>query len=325
MTENQRDKYTFQFSDLRHGKAAALAMAKVTMDFIHYYHESPHYEQLLCAFIERLLEGDDAVNEESLKVLEASLIAQQADILKRERESDKDRKKWVPSAPVRNKIEEESSEEEEEYTSEERRRREQAEEERLKKQEEEWQRANERFEALQRERMENEARLRERARKVDFSAFEQQLKQQGAVLVNPGANRQKKGGGGGKQDQQMSEEEVGKLLQEVAEVMKEKERLNTVLHTSDEELPAALTAAKAELAEMEAKAKALGDAPVKVPSLNKGQITQTQQKLSKQNIEKNRYALQLKAMEPNPIRTELLEVMQKRDLAAIRVERAESS
>lgn len=54
--------------------------------------------------------------------------------------------------------------------------------------------------------------------------------------------------------------------------------------------------------------------------MNKGQISQLQQKLNKQNMEKNRLSLQLKALDAHPLRDELLSVLQQRDDIHIELE-----
>lgn len=316
-----RDRFTFQYAELKRGNAPAQALAKIALEFLHTYSDSPHYEVLLSAFVERLAESDDAQCEEAWRNLSASLVERQHSLLEEERKREQRPKKWAPNKPVKDIINDSSDDEAAELTPEEIERREKEKEEAERAKEEEWRRIQEHMEKLERQKAENEARLAAKARQVDTKAFEEKVKQEGIVLLNPGDTKGKKGGGKGGKEQALSAEEVGKLHQEVAEVMREKESLKTVLSTSDDELPAKIEDAKKELAKVEAEAKAMGKLEnKKAKEMAKGQITQLQQKLSKQTLERNRIALQVKALDPNPQRDELVELLTQADKIAVSIE-----
>lgn len=322
-----KDIYTFQYGELKKGQAYALAMAKVTENFVRAnFHESPNYEKLLLSIFHHLTR-DPSMDDKLLHDFELALMARQNAVLKEERDNDKDRKKFVfeNRATGRDINEDSESEDEEALTEEqlaERKKQQEAEE---KRKEAEYLEAQERFQAMLRRKEENEERLRSQARKVDTAAIERQLQSRGAVLLNEGTGAKKKGGKGGAKPGQLSAEDAAKMKEDVALVMKEKSRLETVLHTSDEELPAALAEAKKSLAEYEAKAAAVGEPAAPTKEMSKGEVTQLQQKLTKQTMDKNRLALQLKAMEPNATRDELVAVLEQRDVLAVKVERAENA
>jgi hypothetical protein len=323
----EKDLYTFQYGELKKGQVYALAMAKVTENFVRSnFHSSPNYEKLLLSIFSHLTR-DSSMDDKLLYDFELALMARQNAVLKEERDNDKDRKKYVFENRAKGRdINEDSDSEEEEVLTEEQlaeRKRQQEEEE--KRKEAEYLEAQERFQAMLRRKEENEERLRSQARKVDAAAIERQLQSRGAVLLNEGTGAKKKGGKGGAKSGQLSSKDAAKMKDDVALVMKEKARLETVLHTSDEELPAALEEAKKSLAEYEAKAAAAGEPPAPTKEMSKGEVTQLQQKLSKQTMDKNRLALQLKAMEPNPVRDELISVLEQRDVLAVKVERAENA
>ncbi|KAL7708502.1 hypothetical protein N2W54_000877 [Lotmaria passim] len=322
---SDKDIYTFQYGELKKGQAYALAMAKVTENFVHAnFHDSPNYEKLLLSIFDHLTR-DLSVEDRVLHDFELALIARQNAVLKEERDNDKDRKKFVfeNRATGRDINDDSESEEDEALTEEQLEERKRQQEEEEKRKEAEYLEAQERFQAMLRRKEENEERLRKQARKVDAAAIERQLQSRGAVLLNEGIGAKKKGGGA--KPGQLSAEDAAKLKDDVALVVKEKARLEKVLHTSDEELPAALAEAKRSLAEYEAKAAAIGTPAAPTKEMNKGEVAQLQQKLTKQTMEKNRLALQLKAMEANPARDELLAVLEQCDVLAVKVERAENA
>ncbi|KAG5472278.1 hypothetical protein LSCM1_03677 [Leishmania martiniquensis] len=323
---SNKDTYTFQYGELKKGQTYALAMARVADNFVHSsFHDSPNYEKLLIAILEHISK-DPSMDDKMLQALEGALMTRQNAVLKEARDSDKDRKKFVFEKRTTGRDPNEDSDSDaEELTEEELAARKAAEEAEEKHKEQEWLRAQERYAALQQQKLENEERLRAQARRVDLEAFERQLKSRGAVLLDSGLPAKKKGSKGGGKAGQLSAEDAAKMKEEVALVMKEKERLDTVLHTSDEDLPAALEEAKKSLAEYEQKAAAMREAAVPLKEMSRGEVTQLQQKLTKQTMDKNRRALQLKAMEPNPLRDELVSVLEQRDVLAVKVERSEKS
>ncbi|CAJ1030326.1 hypothetical protein, conserved [Leishmania lindenbergi] len=322
---SNKDIYTFQYGELKKGQIYALAMARVTDNFVHSsFHDSPNYERLLLSIFE-YISKDPSMDDKMLQALENALMARQNAVLKEARESDKDRKKFIFEKRLTGgDPNEDSDSDPEEVTEEELGARKAAQEAEEKRKEQEWIKAQERYAALQQQKLDNEERLRAQARQVDIDAFERQLKSRGAVLVDSGLPVKKRAGKGGAKAGQLSAEEVAKMKEEVVLVMKEKERLDTVLHTSDEELPAALEEAKKSLAEYQKKAAAaIGESAAPTKEMSKGEVTQLQQKLTKQTMDKNRRALQLKAMEPNPLRDELVSVLEQRDVLAVKVESAE--
>ncbi|KAK7200655.1 hypothetical protein NESM_000121900 [Novymonas esmeraldas] len=324
---SNKDLYTFQYGELKKGQTYALAMAKVADNFVHAnFHASPNYEKLLVSIFHHLSK-DPSMDDKMLQALEGALMARQNAVLKEERDKDKDRKKFVFENRAKGRdVNEESESDAEEATEEELAARKAEKEAEEKRKEQEWAKAQERYAALQQQKQENEERLRTQARQVDIGDFERQLKSRGAVLVNSGLPVKAKGGKGGAKAGQLSAEEAAKLKEDVALIVKEKERLDTVLRTSDEELPAALEEAKKALDVLQQQAAAAGEEPAASgKEMNKGEVAQLQQKLTKQTMEKNRLALQLKAMEPNPVRDELIAALEQRDVLAVRLERAASS
>ncbi|GET90641.1 hypothetical protein, conserved [Leishmania tarentolae] len=324
MSDN-KDIYTFQYGELKKGPTYALAMARVTDNFVHSnFQNSPNYEKLLVSVFGHLLKHS-SMTDKMLQALENALMARQNAVLKEARDNDKDRKKFTfEKRTMGRDPNEESSSDTEELTEEELAARKAAQEEEEKRKEQEWIKAQERYEALQLQKRENEERLRAQARKVDIDAFERQLKSRGAVLIDSSLPAKQKSGKGTAKAGQLSAEDVAKMREEVALVMKEKDRLDTVLRTSDEDLPTALEEARRSLAEYEQRAATITE-PTAPTEMSKGEMTQLQQKLTKQTMEKNRRALQLKAMEPNPLRDELVSVLEQRDVLAVKVERAENA
>ncbi|KAG5498567.1 hypothetical protein JKF63_02853 [Porcisia hertigi] len=319
---SEKDIYTFQYGELKKGQTYALAMAKVADNFVHStFHDSPYYEKLLINIFEHISK-DPSTNIKMLQTLENALIARQNAVLKEERDNDKDRKKFTFEKRTAGRDPNEESDSDVELTEEELAARKAAQEAEEKLKEQEWIKTQERYAALQQQKLENEERLRAQARRVDIDAFERELKSRGAVLLDPGLPLKKKGGKDGAKAGQLSAEEAAKLKEEVVLITKEKLRLETVLHTSDEELPAALEEAKRSLAEYKQKAAAIGEVSSPAKEMSKGEVAQLQQKRAKQTMDKNRRALQLKAMEPNPVRDELLLVLEERDVLAVKVERA---
>ncbi|KPA83036.1 hypothetical protein ABB37_02762 [Leptomonas pyrrhocoris] len=325
----EKDTYTFQYGELKRGQVYALAMAKVTENFLRAnFHDSPNYEKLLLS-VSGHLTRDPSMDDKLLHGFELALMTRQNAVLKEERDNDKDRKKFVFENRAKGRDvndDSESEAEEEGLTTEEQlaeRKRQQEEEE--KRKEAEFLEAQERFQAMLRRKEENEARLKSQARKVDTAAIERQLESRGAVLLNEGLGAKKRSGKGSPKPGQLSAEEAAKMKVDVALVMKEKTRLDTVLHTSDEELPAALAEAKKSLAEYTQKTATLGEPASPTKEMSKGEVTQLQQKLTKQTMDKNRLAMQLKAMEPNPVRDELVAVLEQRDVLAVKVEQAENA
>ncbi|CCW61738.1 unnamed protein product [Phytomonas sp. EM1] len=322
-----RDRYTFQLAELKSTKSSALAFAEIAANFIRSYKDNKFYDVITSTIITTLLKSPNAVNEEVLKNMEAALVEQQGILIQKEREKEKRPKKWVAEV-YNSKIDEDSDEEVDEIDPDEMEQRRIAEEEAEKEAESEWELVRERTEAFLEQRKANEMLLAQKARQVDTKAFEDHLKNYGAVLLNPGELNTKKGGKqGGKATSQISEEEVGKLYRDVAEVSKEKDRLKLVLSISDEEIPDKCKEVKQDLARLMEEAKEKGPfVNVKAKtSLSKAQISQLQQKLSKQMIEKNRLALQLKAMEVNEARAELMRVLTERDSIIVSMELAEAS
>ncbi|KPI88728.1 hypothetical protein ABL78_2188 [Leptomonas seymouri] len=321
-----KDIYTFQFGELKKGQAYALAMAKVTENFVHSnFHKSPNYEKLLLSIFDHL-SRDPSMDDKLLHGFELALMARQSAVLKDERDNDKDRKKFVFENRAKGRDINEDSESDAEVLTEEQleeRRKQEAEEE--KRKEAEYLEAQERFQAMLRRKEENEARLKSQARKVDAAAIERQLQSRGAVLLNEGIGVKKKNNKGGAKPGQLSAEEAAKMRYDLALIIKEKARLETVLHTSDEELSVALEEAKKSLIEYEQKAAAFGELAAPAKEISKGEVVQLQQKLTKQTMDKNRLALQLKTMDPNPIRDELVAVLEQRDVLAVKVESAESA
>ncbi|KAH9579722.1 hypothetical protein LSM04_000244 [Trypanosoma melophagium] len=310
------DRYTFQFAELS-GKADFCAFGKVTRDFLHGFRQSKHYEVMLSAFLHRLFEDPELISPANLKSLENALVERANTLLSEERARDKDRLVKGRKPVYELQQESEESEEEEPVITEEELHRQ--EEERLERE----MREEERLAAREEERRRNEEVLRARARQVDTKAMEEML--QNAVVLNPGHLKPKMGG---KQQQQqkkqVTEEELREMESQVAVLMKEKERLQTVLQTSEEELPAKLTEAKEELATAEAKvnshdgATASKKAPMQPKQIN-ARAAELKQKLSKLTVERTRLALQMKA-EPHPLREELLSVLQSRDEAQLKLD-----
>ncbi|CAG9578204.1 conserved hypothetical protein [Leishmania major strain Friedlin] len=321
-----KDIYTFQYGELKKGQTYALAMARVVDNFVHSsFHDSPNYERLLLSIFEHISK-DPSMDDKMLQALENALMARQNAVLKEARDNDKDRKKFVFEKRTTGRDpNEDSGSDAEEVTEEELAARKAAQEAEEKRKEQEWIKAQERYAALQLQKRENEERLRAQARKVDIDAFQRQLQSRGAVLVDSGLPAKKKGGKGAAKVGQLSAEDAAKMREEVALIVKEKERLDTALHTSDEELPAALEEARRSLAEYKQRAAAIGEPAAPTKEMSKGELTQLQQKLAKQTMDKNRRALQLKAMEPNPLRDELVSVLEQRDELAVTVERAENA
>ncbi|TPP45627.1 hypothetical protein CGC21_35090 [Leishmania donovani] len=286
-----KDIYTFQYGELKKGQTYALAMARVADNFVHSsFHDSPNYEKLLLSIFEHISK-DPSMDDKMLQALENALMARQNAVLKEARDNDKDRKKFVFEKRTTGRDPNEDSG----------------------------------SDAEELQKRENEERLRAQARKVDIDAFQRQLQSRGAVLVDSGLPTKKKGGKGAAKAGQLSAEDAEKMKEEVALIVKEKERLDTALHTSDEELPAALEEARRSLAEYKQRAAAIGEPAAPTKEMSKSEVTQLQQKLAKQTMDKNRRALQLKAMEPNPLRDELVSVLEQRDVLAVTVERAENA
>ncbi|ORC91025.1 uncharacterized protein TM35_000074490 [Trypanosoma theileri] len=310
------DRYTFQFAELS-GKVDYCAFGKVTRDFLHGFRQSKHYEVMLSAFLHRLFEEPELVSPANLKSLENALVDRANAILSEERAKDKDRLA-KGRKPVYELQESEESEEEEPVLTEEELRRQ--EEERLERE----LREEERLAAREEERRRNEEALRARARQVDTKAMEEML--QNAVVLNPGHLKPKTGGKQQQQKKQVTEDELREMESQVAALMKEKERLQTVLETSEEELPAKLTEAKEQLAAVQAKPKSQDGAttskkaPMQPKQIN-ARAAELKQKLSKLTVERTRLALQMKA-EPHPLREELLSVLQTRDEAQLKLEQA---
>lgn len=320
-----KDIYTFQYGELKKGQTYALAMARVADNFVHSsFHDSPNYEKLLLSIFEHISK-DPSMDDKMLQALESALMARQNAVLKEARDNDKDRKKFVFEKRTTGRDpNEDSGSDAEEVTEEELAARKATQEVEEKHKEQEWIKAQERYAALQLQKRENEERLRAQARKVDIDEFERQLQSRGAVLVDSGLPA-KKGGKGAAKAGQLSAEDAAKMREEVALIVKEKERLDTVLHTSDEELPAALEEARRSLTEYKERAAAIGEPAAPTKEMSKSEVTQLQQKLARQTMDKNRRALQLKAMEPNPLRDELVSVLEQRDVLAVAVERAENA
>ncbi|TPP43449.1 hypothetical protein CGC20_7415 [Leishmania donovani] len=286
-----KDIYTFQYGELKKGQTYALAMARVADNFVHSsFHDSPNYEKLLLSIFEHISK-DPSMDDKMLQALENALMARQNAVLKEARDNDKDRKKFVFEKRTTGRDPNEDSG----------------------------------SDAEELQKRENEERLRAQARKVDIDAFQRQLQSRGAVLVDSGLPTKKKGGKGAAKAGQLSAEDAERMKEEVALIVKEKERLDTALHTSDEELPAALEEARRSLAEYKQRAAAIGEPAAPTKEMSKSEVTQLQQKLAKQTMDKNRRALQLKAMEPNPLRDELVSVLEQRDVLAVTVERAENA
>ncbi|RNF24088.1 uncharacterized protein Tco025E_02645 [Trypanosoma conorhini] len=309
------DRYTFELADPS-GVANFTAFGKVTKDFLHAFAETKHYEALLSAFLQALFVDPNAISEKNYRELESGLVARVNAFLADERAHDKDRllKGRKPVFDLAEEEEEDQEEAEPVLTEEELR---QQEAERLERERQE----EERLAAREEERRRNEELLRSRARQVDAKAMEKVL--QGAMLLNPGNQKAK---GGGKQQQQVTAEELREMESQVAHLMKEKERLQAVLHTSEDELPARLEGANKELEEVLAQLGGGGGGagggaakatPMQPKQLN-ARFAELKQKLSKQTMERNRLALQLKA-QPHPLREEILSVMQKRDEAQIKL------
>lgn len=321
-----KDIYTFQYGELKKGQTYALAMARVADNFVHSsFHDSPNYEKLLLSIFEHISK-DPSMDDKVLQALESALMARQNAVLKEARDNDKDRKKFVFEKRTTGRDpNEDSGSDADEVTEEELVARKAAQEVEEKHKEQEWIKAQERYAALQLQKRENEERLRAQARKVDIDEFERQLQSRGAVLVDSGLPAKKKGGKGAAKAGQLSAEDAAKMREEVALIVKEKERLDTVLHTSDEELPAALEEARRSLTEYKERVAAIGEPAAPTKEMSKSEVTQLQQKLARQTMDKNRRALQLKAMEPNPLRDELVSVLEQRDVLAVAVERAENA
>ncbi|KAG5473047.1 hypothetical protein CUR178_02963 [Leishmania enriettii] len=321
-----KDTYTFQYGELKKGQIYALAMARVADNFVHSsFHDSPNYEKLLISIFEHISK-DPSMDDKMLQALENALMTRQNAVLKEARDNDKDRKKFVFEKRTTGRDPNEDSDSDAEGVSAaELAAHKAAEEAEEKRKEQEWLKAQQRYAALQQQKLENEERLRAQARQVDIDAFERQLKSRGAVLLDSGLPAKKKGGKGGAKAGQLSAEDAAKMKEEVALIMKEKERLDTVLHTSDEDLPAALEEARRSLAEYKQKAATIGESAAPAKEMSKGEVTQLQQKLTKLTMDKNRRALQLKAMEPHPLRDELVSVLEQRDALVVKVERSEKS
>ncbi|RNF05263.1 hypothetical protein TraAM80_04676 [Trypanosoma rangeli] len=311
------DRYTFELADPS-GVAKFTAFGKVTKDFLHAFAETKHYEALLSAFLQQLFVDPNVISEKNYRDLENGLVARVNAFLADERAHDKDRllKGRKPVYDLGEEEEEDQDEAEPVLTEEELR---QQEAERFKREQQE----QERMAAREEERRRNEELLRLRARQVDAKALEKVL--QGAVLLNPGSLKAK---GGGKQQQQITMEELQEMESQVTHIMKEKERLQSVLHTSEDELPAKLEAAKKELDEVFAQLRGEGGAnggAARATSMQPKQMNarfaELKQKLSKQTMERNRLALQLKA-QPHLLREEILSVMQKRDEARLKLNSA---
>ncbi|CCW67967.1 unnamed protein product [Phytomonas sp. Hart1] len=325
MTTN-RDHYTFELAELNATRSSALAFADIAANFIRSYRDNKFYDVITSTVIANLFKCPKSLNEEVLKNMEGALIEQQTILIQKEREREKRPKKWVPTV-YKSKIDEDSDEEAVEIDPDEVERLRIAEEEAQKQMELEWQRSEERYQSLQQQRKANEELLAQKARQVDSKAFEDKLKSGGAVLLNPGTMNTKKGGKqGGAAASQLTEEEIGKLYRDVAEVVKEKDRLKTVLSLSDDEVPEKLKETQQDLAKLmeEVKKKEPFLNMKAKSSLSKAQITQLQQKLTKQMVEKNRIALQLKAMEVSEERTELVRVLAQRDSILVSIELAEA-
>lgn len=324
--KSTRDRFTFQFAELKRGNLSALALGHIALDFIRSYRDNPHYEELLSELVRGLSEHEDTHTSKVWRDLAQSLSQRQHALLEEARKSERRPKKWMPNKPVKDTINESSDEDAvsdvDSVELEERRKMEEAAQ---KAQEEEWKRIQDRMDALERQRAQNAAELAAKARQVDATALEEKLKQGAAVLLNAGKSQEKKRGGGkGGKEQALSAEEIGSLYKEVAEVMKEKESLRDVLSASDDDLPAKIEEAKKELARVKAEAEAKGNLDnKKAKEMPKGQVTQLQQKLQKQSLERNRLALQLKALEPNPQRDELVELLGTVNAIAVQLELAQ--
>nr|AGN32960.1 hypothetical protein [Trypanosoma rangeli] len=311
------DRYTFELADPS-GVANFTAFGKVTKDFLHAFAETKHYEVLLSAFLQHLFVDPNVISEKNYRDLENGLVARVNAFLADERAHDKDRllKGRKPVYELGEEEEEDQDEAEPVLTEEELR---QQEAERFEREQQE----QERMAAREEERRRNEELLRLRARQVDAKAMEKVL--QGAVLLNPGKQKAKSGG---KQQQQITMEELREMESQVAHIMKEKERLQSLLHTSEDELPARLEAAKKELEEVFAQLRGEGGASEGASSATSMQpkqmnarFAELKQKLSKQTMERNRLALQLKA-QPHLLHEEILSVMQKRDEAQLKLNSA---
>ncbi|ESS63655.1 hypothetical protein TCDM_08476 [Trypanosoma cruzi Dm28c] len=311
------DRYTFELADPI-GRAEFAAFGRITKDFLRAFSENKHYEVILGAFLQQLFTDPVMVSEENYRQLESGLVERVNEILAEERAHDKERvlKGRKPVFDLAEDEEEEEEDGEPALTEEELR---QQEAERLEKERLE----EERMAAREEERRRNEEALRARARQVDSKAMEKVL--QGATLLNPGSQKAKGGGKQQQQQQQTTPEELREVESQVARIMKEKERLQTVLHTSEDELPARLEDAKKELEAVLSKLSTQGGAvgsAAKLPSMQPKQmnarLAELKQKLSKQTMDRNRLALRLKA-QPHPLHEEILSVMQKRDEAEIKL------
>lgn len=323
----KRDRFTFQYAELHHGQSSALAVASVAEEFIRSYQSTAHYEVILSALIENLIEMRTGITDVALKNLEKTLGARLNELLTEERNKDKSHKgkKWAPVKP-RVHLDESSADEDADLTPEQIAQRQAEEEAADARREEEQRLAEERYIELQRRREENEKQLQSRARRVDTSAFDTMVKKGGLVLLNAGTGSTKKRGDKGPTTSTLSPEETGKLFQDVAEVGKEKERLKTVLSTSSEDIPRAISLAKTSLAEMAESASKNGplvNNKVTI-SLNKAQIIQMQQKLAKLRMERDRLHLQLASEGTDPQRNEFLDILAKLDNIAVQLELAEA-
>lgn len=316
----EMDRFTFEFAELK-GRSYYPAFGKITRDFLHSFRKNEHYELILSAFLQRLFAVPEHIDQENYKQLENALIGRVNDILAEERARDKERlaKGRKPVYELQEEEEDYDDEEEEVVLTEEEQQRLEAE--RLERE----RREEERLAAREEERRRNEELLRSRARQVDADALAKVL--EGAVLLNSGQARQKNGG---KQHQQPAAtmEDMREMTLQVAHLMKEKERLQTVLRIGEGEMPAMLEEARKELEAAELRLKDRSDAgggaakqaPLQ-PKQLAARIAELKQKHSKLSADRNRLLLQLKA-QPHPLHEEILSVMQRRDETLLKLENA---
>ncbi|AAZ11761.1 uncharacterized protein TEOVI_000073200 [Trypanosoma equiperdum] len=317
------DRYTFQFAELR-GDSYYTAFGKITNSFLQMYRNTKHYELILTAFLNRLLEDPTKISSENYKILGDALMGcintlvaerQAPEPIRRLKARGPDYRRWNENDEDE-VFEEESEEEYDEgpQISEEEQKK--LEEDRIERERLE----EERIAAREEERRRNEEELRSRARQVDRRAMSELL--QHVAVMNPGQKKPK----GGKQQKQISAETVDDMEIQVTLLRKEKDRIQMVLQYSEEDLPSKLAEAKQQLDEVVSKLNAQGSAKKgDTGTANMGQkqlssrLSELTQKQTKLTMERNRLALQLKT-EPCPLREELLAVLKERDEAQVKVD-----
>lgn len=346
-TTGVRDKTTFQFADMRQGAVAGKAYAQVTAQFIKQFAPlcpqsktasgatgSAVFDTLVSTLLNELVSNEEVPRtSESLEGFVKGLEKRKNDLLEADRKMDKARtKKWTgANAAAAAKYLDDDSDSDVDALGQQKKALTEEEKAELERQ---WIEQCRLEEMREEEAWRNEEELQQRARHIDASSLLEDVEKGKVEVINPGAFDQLKSKGGkgkgGKNNNKnnnnnVSQEEINMLVEAMDTVRKEKEILKDMIALSGMELVEALATLQAEVGKMEEEAKAKGvpAEPRNAGKMNKGQVTDLENRLAKQRTETNALGLQLKGGEVPEVGIAVVEAAKKKAVLYVSLLRVE--